>query len=109
MELKEFIKTTLVEITQGVKEANQTLSKPGEKKPYRIIKGYEGYLKEIKGQNPGLIYFDVAVTASNESKTSGKAGAFIKIIEIGGFFQRIFRSERVSRIQFCVGVNEEIK
>jgi hypothetical protein len=106
MELKEFLKTTLLEISQGVKEANEK-SADGEKM-FRILKGYEGKLTQFHGQNPGLIYFDVAVSAGGSAEKSGKAGVFIKVIEFGGNIKGSEYNENISRIKFCVGIDKEI-
>lgn len=108
MELREFIEASLFNIVEGVQSANLNLVKESEEKPFRVMKGYEGYVDKIKGQNPGFIYFDVAVSAISDSLKGGKAGIFIKVVELGGKLESAERNESISRIKFCIGANKEI-
>ena len=109
MELKDFIERSLIDIAESVMAANNNLkNKTGKNKSFRLVKGYEGYLKDLQTKNPGFVDFDVAVTVKNEKNKGGKLGLQIKIVEIGGTLSKSTSSEQVSRIRFSVGMNAEI-
>lgn len=108
MELKVFIKQTLTDLTQAISEVNSELNK-GEHEPhFRLMKGYEGYLKDLQTKNPGFIDFDMAVTSSGSVKGEAKAGISIQVVELGGKLKSTDLTENISRIRFSIGVNKEI-
>lgn len=101
MELKEFIKNTLVSIKNGVRDANLEFAKQEGK----TLGGDFGALFVLessrdKGQN--YIAFDVAVTVSKESKKSGGSGLDIKVVSLGGELSDIKSQEHISRIKFNI-------
>jgi hypothetical protein len=102
MELNDFIKTTLVEIQLGVKEANISIAEI-EETPVRTEASMQYMLRANRsGEREKGILFDVAVTASNDA-TSDLAGK-INVIGIGfGANRESSNSEQVvSRIKFKV-------
>jgi hypothetical protein len=106
LELSDFIKTTLVQIALGVRNANEELHKSHGGKyagaPYRLHNNI-GDNKSIPG-----VSFDVAVTAS--SGTSDKAGAKIsvaQIFNIGGSVEAKSNDTYLHRIKFVVGVHTD--
>jgi hypothetical protein len=91
MDLSEFITTTLVGITEGVKNAN--------KKYYQYFK---------VRQATEVVTFDIAVSASSESEGKKGGGIKIYVVDAGiGKTDKKFESN-VSRIQFTVGTRREI-
>ena len=64
IELSEFIKSTLVDIARGVKEANNSLKESsGTQDSYFTLRGNRGDNSKIHG-----IAFDIAVSASKNQK-----------------------------------------
>ena len=78
MELKEFVKTTLVQIEEGVKEAGSMFSVGGED-----------------------IQFDVAVIVTSEDEKGGSL-KIAYILEAGGGKKTVSSNQVTSRIQFKV-------
>lgn len=94
MKLKDFIKTVLVEMDAGIKEAAAQTGK----RVYLMT--YETSTK-LSG-----IDFDVAVTASEEAH--GKAGAEISVVSIGSIGAKTdakIANEEVSRVKFTLVAN----
>lgn len=108
MELKTFIKQVLIEIADGVREANKvsgrTLEGGKRTHPFIIEQSAAGGLRTSED----LIEFDIAVTAS-ESR-SGKGGGGLKVygVGIGGEKASSSSTETASRIRFKVAVGEKI-
>lgn len=100
IELKEFIESVLVQVAQGVREANNQLKSPDQNQ-------YEVFcLRNNKGDSskiPG-VKFDVAITA--ESGQKDKAAFFVALANIGGAAstEKSKGDELIHRIQFEVGV-----
>lgn len=88
MELKDFIKQTIIQITDGLREGHQYIEENGYGKGVNDAKGKE-------------ISFDVAVT-SNEEETTGIGGkiSVANILNVGGKGENISKASNVSRIQF---------
>src|SRR5438874_735775 len=91
MKLKDFIKTVLVEMDVGIKEAAEQTSKRVYLMTYASSGMYTG------------IDFDVAVIASEEAQ--GKAGAEISVVSVGSIGAKAnakIASEEVSRVKFTI-------
>ena len=106
MELGTFIKETLIQISNGVKEANDDLA-PSRKKEDGTELPRLFLLSPGKSQEQGNgIHFDVAVTTQNINE--GQGGAKLKLVvleaELGG--KLMSSIEAVSRIQFSINVNQ---
>ena len=102
MELEEFIKTTLVNIKNGIRQANLEFAKQEGKTlgtDYSSVFVMES-LNRDKGQ--GYITFDIAVTVSQESKKTGGGGLKIAIASLGGEVGDIKSQEHISRIKFHI-------
>jgi hypothetical protein len=112
MELKDFVRESLVQISNGISEASEEL-----KDTSAHINPKNVYVNSDNRQNYGrlvndksyypvveLIEFDVAVHASEGTETNGKIGISIGSIGlgVGGKSQESNRSE--SRIKFKVPV-----
>ena len=106
MELEDFIKETLVQISNGIQNANEKL------KPSRV-KEDGSELPKLFLLSPGTkqeqghgIHFDVAITT--QTTDEGKGGVKVKLAvfeaDLGGKLQS--SDQTVSRIQFSVNVNQ---
>lgn len=82
MEVKEFVKTILKEVNEGVAESDN--------------EQFRCYLKD--SLNDGYIEFDLAVVSKKE--TTGKIGA--EVLGIGGKTAGSVSDEAVNRIKFKV-------
>ena len=105
IELKEFIKNTLVEIAQGIRMANDELKNPSENQ-FEVfsLRRNKGDASKIPG-----IQFDVAVTAAKDQKD--KAGFIITLINLGGgaSTEKALSDKLVHRIKFEIGIDNEWK
>lgn len=75
VELKDFIKGALIEITSGIREANESIN-PGHRERNLFI------LKRDDKHGAKGIVFDIAVTAKKSQNDS--AGIFVALATIGG-------------------------
>lgn len=100
MELKDFVKATLLQTMNAIYEAQtewkETVDKGAINPAWEDTSELHKHVREIE--------FDVAVTAGNS--TSGKAGAGINVLalEIGAHGQVTAENSTVSRIKFTVPV-----
>lgn len=96
MELKDFIRETIVQIAQGIEEANTELKDSGAiVNPRNVSVDYSGkakhygVLSDSGAEDEFLpsvqaIEFDVAVHATEGSEKSAKAGISVGSVGIGG-------------------------
>ncbi len=100
VDLRDFVRSTLLEIFHGVRGANQTMQEEASKgaSAFTLLAGVE----EKGGRG---VHFDVAVTTRAEG--GGGAGASVKVAvveaRIGGGGQ--VSNEQATRIRFSVAVN----
>ncbi len=102
MELEEFIKTTLVNIKNGITEANKTLAEAEGKSMDKDGHAYFVMEPFNRDKKEGFIVFDVAVTIGQESKASGGAKIKIAVAGLGGEMSDALTQEHVSRIKFHI-------
>src|SRR3989344_6999214 len=106
MELKEFIKNTLINIKNGLHEANLEFAKQEGK---TLGEDYTAqFVMRPTGDKQDYITFDVAVTVSEESKQSGGGGVKIAVASLGGELGSSKSQEHVSRIKFNIIPHEFI-
>ncbi len=105
IELKEFIKNTLVGIAQGIRMANDELKNP-DKSQFEVfnLRRNMGDASKIPG-----IQFDIAVTVAKNQKD--KAGIMIALANLGGAAstEKALSNELVHRIKFEIGIDTEWK
>lgn len=113
MELKEFIKQSIIEISEAVKEANDYAE---ENKlniiinPNTIHAGHAGERSRTDDEDYGDmryiedIEFDVAVTAGGEISGEAKGGIKILSFQAGGGGSITDTQQNVSRIKFMIPV-----
>ena len=92
MELKEFVTKTLVEIIEGVKDAQAT------------AKEARGAVIPMAADPIRTIDFDVALTTSESTKSKGGIGVFLGGAGIGGQKQAAGEAKSFSRIKFSVPI-----
>jgi len=111
MELKDFVAQTLIEIAAGVVQAQEGLNHLGAKvnpQMNRVLpKGAHNYeafgWAEGEGSNPVLLVsFDVAVTATEGTKTKGGIGVVTGIVSLGSSGASDKSETAVSRLSFKV-------
>jgi hypothetical protein len=105
MDLETFVKQSLLEITNGLKKANERIKKdfgPADLPSTFLLKS--GNNAEL-GQG---IQFDVAVTTSLHGKGSAGAGLKLSVVQIGLGGEAAASSEQISRIRFIVTINHNI-
>ena len=97
MELKEFIKQTLLSIVSGVEEANEEVDR------FRLSnhKHYE------TGENGQKIGFDVSITVKETSKNNVSGGIKVALVNLNGGRKASESNQNVHKIQFEVFVKEK--
>jgi hypothetical protein len=100
MELKDFIKETLLSTLQGVHEAQEEFAGRPSKGSINPTWNSE----DLWHQHTQNIEFDIAVTATKS--TAGKAGGGIKVMSIGAgaSIEDTTQNSSVSRIKFTIPV-----
>ena len=108
MELKDFVREALVQIADGVQEAQSALEKssssaevnPSTANRYDVKSNIFGDSKS--GKPIFLIEFDVAVTAAEGTQTKGGIGVVVGAIALGSQGKSDSTNSSISRIQFKV-------
>lgn len=108
MDLKEFTKETLVQIVQGVNEANIELKEHNAYVTYRILKSEAGNSHVDRSHsitNAVNVDFDVAVTTTETDATSGGGGIRVAQLLHGGVESlSSSESQLVSRIKYSIPI-----
>lgn len=99
IELKEFVSETLVQITQGVKDAQGKVKRLGaEINPPEL--NHANRTRVL----PRTVEFDVAVTTIAKGNKKAGVGVFVSAISVGVQEQSDKEDNTVSRIKFDVRV-----
>jgi hypothetical protein len=105
MELKEFISTTLTEIVEGIKKAQEVTKGSGavispwikaEKDAHRLADG--------AGRHVTPIEFQVALTKSEESEGKTGIGVFFSVVGIGAHAKTDAQQESANSVKFTIPV-----
>lgn len=102
MELEEFIKITLVSIKKGVTEANKDINLSEGKTMGKDGHMYFSITRNNHENKEGFIAFDIALTVSKESKTSGGAKIKIAVAGLGGDISDLSSQENITRVKFHI-------
>lgn len=111
MELQEFVRTTLIQIAEGVSEANAHLKNGATGALINPSGTYGGQVKDAI--HP--VEFDVALTVSDESVTKGtsESGGKAGILTVASVNAKVGsedsgsnRREAVSRVKFTVSMQQ---
>ncbi|BES69706.1 hypothetical protein RE428_07690 [Marinobacter nanhaiticus D15-8W] len=114
MELKDFIRETLVQLAQGIEEANMELRSSaavvnpenvivdvtGKAKHYGILSASDDIVEYLPSVQ--AIEFDVAVHATEGKEKSAKGGISVGAMNIGGSGGASESKSSESRIQFKI-------
>src|SRR3546814_5477166 len=95
MDLKTFISSTLVQIVEGVAEAQGQVAAHGSA---RINPAGD----DANYTEPKDVAFDIAVTVKESASGGGKAGISVAMFKIGGGAEATAASEAISRIKFSI-------
>lgn len=102
MDLKEFTKQTLVQIVEGVKEANEEFQ-DGAYVPYLVPHNTKGRYIYEDGANVVDIDFDVAITATETEGANGGGGLKVaSFLNIGGALESKTENQTISRIKYTL-------
>lgn len=106
MDLKEFTTQTLVQIVEGVAEANTQLSRINAFIPSTSIRTTKDYsiAYDASGVERMMHYveFDVAVMATESDGKSGGVGLSVMSINLGGSIESKTENQTVSRIKYSL-------
>jgi hypothetical protein len=115
MELQQFIEQTLVRIAKGIAGANKSLKEDSSLKDSGAVVS-PAHIANV-GLRPGafgdkferdcepivhLIQFDVAVTATSGTATSGGVGVKLAVVDLGTKGQSDRKDTNESRIKFGI-------
>lgn len=111
MQLDEYIKETLIQITKGVKDASEVVSElGGEVNPAREVTEYQsGYeptsFRELKSKgkpSDQIVKFDIALQVRESHAADGSGKAKLAVISIGGGVKSVDETNSAHRVQFEV-------
>ena len=100
MELREFVTSTLVQILEGVGDAQDHLVKSGRK---GIINPTWGGGEKLY-DHVQSVSFDVAVTVSDKAGGAANAGIKVMAIDIGAKGSIEAQNSNVSRVSFAIPI-----
>lgn len=100
MELREFVKETLVQIVSGVVEAQQS-EVVSESSGAIAPSGHEVSDKDLLSQE---VKFDVAVTVGSGTATKGGVGVFVGPVALGSQGSSKDTNASTNRVQFSIPV-----
>jgi hypothetical protein len=97
VELKEFIRQSLIDITAAVFEANAAYrqDRQGDREAFKLAAG-------LTSAGDKGIHFDIAVTTTTVRGANGKASAGIRVLGLEAGAEAHKSRENVSRIRFSV-------
>lgn len=109
MELKDFISGTLIQIIEGVSEAQNYAAENNTKvnpPNLTLIKAGSNdiYCDTSNSKYAQIVDFDVAITTSDESSGKAGIGIFVGPVGIGGQTKSDQSNSSVSKLKFSVPV-----
>lgn len=106
MELREFVAETLVQIVEGVQEAQTRTKDHGARVNPHLTTSADLAVKQgiliASGSAAQLVQFDVALTAKEGTGTKGGIGVVAGIFTLGSTGQSQAENSSVSRVKFSV-------
>ncbi len=108
MELKKFVSTALIELIDGVVEAQ----KHAESNRALITPGWDTKVTRLSGNvedhdflwEPHMVEFDIAVTTGDVTGGTAEAGLFVGAFSIGSQVKGETTNQTLSRIKFSIPV-----
>jgi hypothetical protein len=104
MDIKDFVENSLIQIVEGVVNANTKLKEMGAKvssKDIRPLRESTTY-NQVTNQVVNLVDFDLALTVSDKDSSGIGGGIKITSFTIGGQSQNESTKQTVSRIKFSI-------
>lgn len=95
-DLKTFVSETIQQVIQGTVEAGQQLQKNINYESSGFVQVGDGRMEKID--------FDISVSTSESTKTEGKAGILIKVVDFGIKGSDNSEDSSTNRIRFSVPV-----
>ena len=106
MNLSEFIAETLLQVVEGVKDAQARTSSNGARVNPHLTTSAEHAVKQniliASGEAAQLVQFDVALTATEGTETKGGIGVVAGIFNLGSAGLSQAASSTISRVKFVV-------
>jgi len=106
MDLREFVSETLVQIVEGVNDAQARTKEHGARVNPSLSTSAELAVKHsiliASGQAAQLVQFDVALTAKEGTGTKGGIGVVAGIFTLGSTGQSQAETSSLSRVKFSV-------
>lgn len=100
MELREFVSKSLVDIRNGVIDANLAIAKQEGKTLGKDMASQ--FAIPAGGSKDKDIIFDVAVVVTQENSTTGGGGIKVAVVNIGGEVKDAGKQEQTSHIKFTI-------
>ena len=95
MEIKDFVKSILVQLNEAVDEVHESTNRE---------------IRFTNTEGKRTVEFDIAVSAEDASSASGKAGIkVLSVLEGGGDVSKSNRNSLVSRVQFGLSIHSMTK
>jgi hypothetical protein len=107
MELKEFVTETIVQITQGVKDAQEQIKDTGALINPMTWDSNGGILSGIRNgcRNTQNIKMDIAVTVMENSGKKAGIGIVASVFKVGASNEESDSNSTTSRIEFNVPIS----
>ena len=108
MDLKEFVKQTLCQIVEGVKEAQSHLAAHGGEVSPNLSRmagnviDRIGLIHSANGSTVQMVTFDVALTATEGTGTKGGIGVVTGMFNLGSSGESKAENSSLSRVKFGV-------
>jgi hypothetical protein len=111
MELKEFVKTVITQLVEGVSEAKKEVANkdafvnPLGEFDANSDNGIIGYIRvKERLRSVGILAFEVGLTSTGIEENSGKVGVFLSIVGVGTESAKSISNEAVTRIKFSIPI-----
>jgi hypothetical protein len=98
VDLKDFIRETLIQIPKAINEANIELKKEQRSECY-------SYQRNAGNEEHDKIMFDIAITSQRDKENGGKIGFKICVLSGDASDKLTTKHTSVSRVQFYVSKN----
>ena len=106
MELKDFVSSTLIQLIDGILDAQKNAKEKGAVvNPEEMFHSDFNKLSRTKSHRLlQVVEFDIALTIAEDKQLKGTAGAVVAVLGLGYQAQTGDQKSTVSRIQFSVPV-----
>jgi hypothetical protein len=109
MELREFVAGSILQIIDGVKNAQDLNKTDARISPSALKLGNQVQQSNLYDFGDGMLLsnveFDVAVTAEKSAGTKGGIGVFVGAVGLGSQGKSDSKDQSVSRIKFSVPIS----